>query len=51
MREIEVSELQARWLECLDEVERGVTFVILRDGRVVARLIPEPVTKPEDQGA
>jgi prevent-host-death family protein len=41
MREIEASEAQTRLPQILDEVERGETFVISRDGRAIARLVPD----------
>jgi len=41
MQEIKASEAQAHLPRILDAVERGETFVITRDGRAVARLVPE----------
>jgi antitoxin (DNA-binding transcriptional repressor) of toxin-antitoxin stability system len=48
MRKVEASEAQTHLPELLDEVERGETLVILRDGRAMARLVPEPAGKRED---
>jgi antitoxin (DNA-binding transcriptional repressor) of toxin-antitoxin stability system len=48
MREVEASEAQTHLPELLDEVERGETLVILRDGRAMARLVPEAAGKRED---
>jgi len=45
MREVRSSELQSQLVDLLDDVEAGETIVITRDGRPVARLVPEaPVT-------
>ena len=41
MREVRTSELQPQLVDLLDDVERGETIVITRDGRPVARLVPE----------
>lgn len=45
MREIRTSELQSQVVDLLDDVERGETIVITRDGRPVARLVPEMRTR------
>lgn len=42
MREVQVSEAQGRLNELLGEVERGESVVITREGRPIARLVPEP---------
>ena len=39
MREDQVTEV--RWSDLLDEVEKGETVVITREGRPVARMVPE----------
>ena len=39
---VEVSALLAAFDEYLDSVEKGLSFVIIQDGKVVARLIPDP---------
>jgi prevent-host-death family protein len=39
--EYEASEAKANWAELLDEVERGRTVRITRDGKTIARLVPE----------
>jgi prevent-host-death family protein len=41
MREVRSSELQSQLVDLLDDVEAGETIVITRDGRPVARLVPE----------
>lgn len=41
MREVQVSEAQGRLNELLGEVERGESVVITREGRPIARLVPE----------
>jgi prevent-host-death family protein len=48
MREIQASETNASLPSLLDEVERGETLVITRDGRAVARLVPEIVGRREE---
>ncbi|GJE56150.1 MULTISPECIES: type II toxin-antitoxin system Phd/YefM family antitoxin [Methylobacterium] len=39
MREVQATE--ADWSDLLDEVEKGETVVITREGRPVARIVPE----------
>ncbi len=41
MREIQASEAKTRLPQLLDEVERGETLIITRDGKPIARLVPE----------
>lgn len=41
VREVQASDAKARLAQLLDDVERGVTIVITRHGRAIARLIPE----------
>ena len=41
MREVRTSELQSQVVDLLEDVERGETIVITRDGQPVARLVPE----------
>ena len=41
IREIQVSDTEANLSKLLDDVERGATVVITRDGRPVARVVPE----------
>jgi prevent-host-death family protein len=41
MREIQASEAKMHLPQILDEVERGETVLITRDGRPIARLVPE----------
>jgi prevent-host-death family protein len=41
MREIQASEAKTHLLQLLDEIERGKSIIITRNGRPIARLIPE----------
>ena len=41
MRQIQASEAKTRFLQLLDDVERGETVVITRHGQAVARIEPE----------
>lgn len=41
MRQIQASEAKTRFLQLLDDVERGDTLIITRRGKRVARLIPD----------
>ncbi|MFN3546559.1 MAG: type II toxin-antitoxin system Phd/YefM family antitoxin [Mesorhizobium sp.] len=49
MREVRTSELQSQLVDLLDDVEQGETIVITRDGRPVARLVPEMRTLETDR--
>lgn len=40
MRQIQASEAKTRFLQLLDDVERGDTLIITRHGRHIAQLIP-----------
>jgi prevent-host-death family protein len=42
LREVQASLAKAHFSQLLDEVERGQGFVIMRHGRPVAHLIPDP---------
>jgi antitoxin (DNA-binding transcriptional repressor) of toxin-antitoxin stability system len=42
MREIEVAYIIADFDAVLDQVERGETIAIFRDGRLIAYFKPEP---------
>ena len=42
LREVQASVAKTHFSQLLDEVERGQGFVILRHGRPIARLIPDP---------
>jgi prevent-host-death family protein len=48
MREVHVSDANSRFPELLDEVERGETLVITRDGRAIARIVPEVDRRQEE---
>lgn len=41
MRQIQASEAKSRFLQLLDDVERGETLIITRHGQPVARLTSE----------
>jgi prevent-host-death family protein len=41
MREIQASEAKTHLPQLLDDVERGETILITRQGRPIARLVPE----------
>ena len=45
MRHIQASDAEAGLSGLLDEVERGASIVIMRNGRPVARLVPETVRR------
>ena len=40
MRQIQASEAKTRFLQLLDDVERGDTLIITRHGRPIARMSP-----------
>ena len=42
VREVQASVAKTHFSQLLDAVERGETIVILRHGRPVARLVPDP---------
>jgi antitoxin (DNA-binding transcriptional repressor) of toxin-antitoxin stability system len=48
MMEMQTFEAPERLRDALDAVERGETVVITRDGRPIARVIPEQVTSVQD---
>lgn len=41
MRKVQFADLEATLSQLLDEVQRGETIIITRDGHAVARLVPE----------
>lgn len=41
MRNVDVTEAAAKFNSMLDEVEQGETIAITRDGKAIARLVPE----------
>lgn len=47
MREIQSTEATAQLSAILDAVERGETVAITRQGRRIARLVPEPTHHQE----
>ncbi len=42
---IKLFRTEAQWKQLPDDVERGETIIITRDGRPIARLIPELVRR------
>jgi antitoxin (DNA-binding transcriptional repressor) of toxin-antitoxin stability system len=48
MKEIQASEVAARFDELIDEVERGETFLIMRQGKSIALLVPEEEARRAD---
>ncbi len=48
MREIQASEAKIHLPQLLDEVERGVTLIITRHGRRIARIVPEVDRRQEE---
>jgi prevent-host-death family protein len=49
--EYQASDAQAKWEQLLDEVERGRTVRIARDGKTIARLVPEPEIRKAEVAA
>jgi prevent-host-death family protein len=48
LREVQASEAKTHLPQLLDEVERGVTIVITRHGRRIARLVPEAQRRQQE---
>jgi prevent-host-death family protein len=48
MREIQASEARNQLPQLLDDVERGETLIITRDGRAIARIVPEIDRRPAE---
>jgi prevent-host-death family protein len=48
VRDIPVTEVKAKLLHFLDEVERGATFRLTRHGRPIARIVPEQEARREE---
>jgi prevent-host-death family protein len=48
MQTIQASEAEEQFPRILDDVERGDTVVIVRDGRPIARITPEVAADAED---
>ena len=42
VQEVQASVAKTHFSQLLDEVERGATIVILRHGRTIARIVPDP---------
>jgi prevent-host-death family protein len=47
VREVQASVAKTHFSQLLDEVERGATIVVLRHGRVVARIVPDEQRRQE----
>jgi prevent-host-death family protein len=48
MREVRDSDLPTLLSQLLEEVERGETVVITRDGRPIAHIVPQPDRRQRD---
>ncbi len=48
VRQIQASEAKTKFLQLLDDVERGDTLIITRHGKPVARLSPEVERRKEE---
>jgi prevent-host-death family protein len=48
MREIQASDADASLPGWFDEVERGETVIITRDGKPIARIVPEAVRRRQE---
>lgn len=48
MREVQASEAETHLPQLLDEVERGETIIITRQGRAIARIVPEAVPRLQE---
>jgi prevent-host-death family protein len=48
MLEVPVTEVKAKLMSYLDEVERGATFRLTRHGRAIARIVPEPEARSQE---
>jgi prevent-host-death family protein len=42
VHEVQASVAKTHFSQLLDEVERGATIVVLRHGRPIARIVPDP---------
>ena len=51
VREVQASVAKTHFSQLLDEVERGATIVVLRHGRRVARIVPDPERRLRDHRA
>ena len=47
MKQIEAAEAEARFEELVDQVERGETVIIMRNGKPIARLVPDEEARQE----
>jgi prevent-host-death family protein len=45
IREIQASEAKAKWSELLTDIERGETVIVMRQGKPIARILPEEDAK------
>src|SRR5260370_41946193 len=48
VREVQASVAKTHFSQLLDAVERGATIVILRHGRPIARIVPDPEGRRRD---
>ena len=49
VREVQASMAKTHFSQLLDEVERGATIVVLRHGRPIARIVPDPEGRRQRQ--
>jgi prevent-host-death family protein len=49
VQEVQASVAKTHFSQLLDEVERGATIVVLRHGRPVARIVPDPEGRQQRQ--
>lgn len=48
-REVQASDAETDLATLLDEVERGETIVVTRQGRRIARIVPEPRRRRQEE--
>jgi prevent-host-death family protein len=49
VQEVQASVAKTHFSQLLDEVERGATIVVLRHGRPIARIVPDPEGRRQRQ--
>jgi antitoxin (DNA-binding transcriptional repressor) of toxin-antitoxin stability system len=47
VREVQASVAKTHFSQLLDEVERGATIVVLRHGKAIAHIIPDPEARAQ----
>lgn len=48
MRAVQASDAKAHLAQSLDDVERGEVIIITRDGRAIARIVPDAGRRQEE---